>query len=578
MKKGHRMVPRLKGKLNLQYLIVAGCVFVVAYLALIPLGMLLFNSIRSAPPGEKGAFFTLKNYLEAYVDPEFFPLLKNSLIFGVGSCLLTFFMGTSLAWIHERTNTPFKKVFALMVLIPFIIPGILSAISWILLLSPKIGLINIFLMKLLHLEKSLFNIYSLPGMIWAESVHSYPLVFLMMAAAFRSMDMALEESSTMSGSGTFSTFRRITLPLMRPAFFSAMLIIFIRAIEAFEGPTLIGLPAGIEVFTSKIYLAIRQYPINFGLASSLAVTILFLSILGVFLYHQVTSKVQKFATVTGKGFRPRLIDLGRLKYLSCLFCIIFFFVTIALPIFILLWSSFVPFYEAPSLATLSKFSFKNYLYVFEFPTTLRAFRNSIFLMLSTATLTMLLTSVIAWIVVKSRVKGRGLLDVLTFVPIAIPGIVLGVSLIYVYLILPIPVYGTIWILLLAYITKYMPYGIRTTTSTIIQTSNELEEASAMSGASWSYTFRKITLPLLISGFAAGWIYIAMVSLRELSTSILLYGYGSEVLSIVIFDLWEAGQYPPLCALGVIMVILLILLAYVSNKVGAKIGIKRAFQT
>jgi iron(III) transport system permease protein len=553
-------------------------VFIVAYLAIIPLGMLLFNSIRSAPPGEPGAFYTIKNYLEAYLDPEFFPFLKNSFIFGLGNCLLTFFLGTSLAWLYERTNTPFKKIFAVMALVPFIIPGILSTIAWILLLSPKIGLINLVLMKLFHLEKSPLSIYSLGGMIWAEGIHLYPLVFLMMAASFRSMDMALEESSIMSGSGTLSTLYHITLPLMRPAFLSAMLIMFIRAIEAFEVPALVGLPAGIEVFTSKIYLAFHQYPSNFGLAGSLAVTILFFSTLGVFLYHRATGKAQKFATVTGKGFRPRLIDLGRLKYLTSGTCILFFLITIGLPIFILLWSSFVPFYEVPNLATLSKFSFKNNLFVFNFPTTLRAFRNSIFLMLATATLTMLLTSGIAWIAVKSRIKGRGLLDALTFIPIAIPGIVLGVSLMYVYLTLPIPIYGTIWILLLAYVTKYMPYGIRTTTATIIQIHTELEEASAMSGGSWGLTFRRITLPLLIPGFMAGWIYIAMVSLRELSTSILLYAYGSEVLSIVVFDLWEGGQYPTLCALGIIMVVLLILLAYVSNKVGARIGIKRAFQT
>ncbi len=209
------VLQRLRDKINFQFFILAGCMFIVAYLALIPLGMLLFNSIRSAPPGEKGAFFTINNYLEAYLDPDFFPLLKNSFIFGLGSCLLTFFLGTSLAWLYERTNTPFKKVFGVMALIPFIIPGILSTIAWILLLSPKIGLINLFLMKLLHLEKSPLSIYSLAGMIWTESIHLYPLVFLMMAAAFRSMDMALEESSTMSGSGTLSTLYRITLPLMQ---------------------------------------------------------------------------------------------------------------------------------------------------------------------------------------------------------------------------------------------------------------------------------------------------------------------------------------------------------------------------
>ena len=261
---------KLNDKINFRLIIIAGCVFIVAYLVLIPVAMLLFNSIRSAPPGEKGAFFTIKNYLEAYHDPEFFPLLKNSFIFAIGNCLLTFFLGTSLAWVYERTNTPFKKIFGVMAIIPFIVPGIFT-ISWILLLSPKIGLINLLLMKLLHLGKSPLNIYSLTGMIWAERIHLYPLVFLMMSASFRSMDMALEESSTMSGAGTFSTFCHVTLPLMRPAFFSAMLIMFIRAIEAFEVPALIGLPAGIEVFTSEIYLAIHEYPSNFGLAGALAV-------------------------------------------------------------------------------------------------------------------------------------------------------------------------------------------------------------------------------------------------------------------------------------------------------------------
>lgn len=461
-----------------------------------------------------------------------------------------------------------------MALVPFIIPGILSTVSWILLLSPQIGVFNVLLIKLFNLETPPFNIYSMYGMIWADAIHHYPLVFLMMAAAFRSMDMSLEESATMSGSGTFATIYHITLPLMRPAIISAMVIMFVRGIEAFEVPALVGLPARIEVFTSRIYTAIHRYPPDFGLASSLAVTLLFFSALGVYIYRWVTSKEQRFATVTGKGYRPRLIDLGKLKYGVSGICFFFFTLTMGFPIFILLWSSFTPFYQLPSLSAFSTLTFENYSYIFKFPTTLRALRNSIFLMLSTATFAMLLTSVIAWIAVKSKIKGKGVLDVLTFIPIAFPGIVLGVSLMYVYITFPIPIYGTIWILLLAYITKLMPYGIRTTTATIIQISAELEEASAISGGTWFTTFRRITLPLLIPGFMAGWIWIAMISLRELSTSILLYSHGSEVLSIVVFDLWEAGQYPQLCALGIIMIAILVILAVLANKVGAKIGIKR----
>ncbi|MCJ7772956.1 MAG: iron ABC transporter permease [Desulfobacterales bacterium] len=566
---------RINIKIDVQTIIMAGCVFIAAYLALIPLGMLLFKSFRSVPStGQETIYYTLKNYLDAYLDSGFLPLLRNSIIYGIGVCLTTFVLGTTMAWIYERTNTPLKRIFGIMALVPFIIPGILSTVSWMLLLSPKIGLINLWVVKLFGLENAPFNIYSLPGMIWAEGIHLYPLVFLMMSSAFRSMDMALEEAGTMSGSGNFSTFFRITLPVMRPAFFSAMLIMFIRAIEAFAVPALIGIPAGIEMFTSRIYMAFRSYPPNFGLASSLAVTLLIISVIGVYFYRRVTRNEKRFATVSGKGYRPRVIDLGSAKYVVSGLCVVFFIITVGLPLLILLWSSLVSFYKVPSFSDIPNFSFQNYIYLLKYPTTFRAFRNSIILMLSTATVTMLLTSVIAWIAVKSKMKGRGFLDVITFIPIAIPGIVLGVSLMYVYLTLPIPIYGTIWILFVAYTTKYMPYGIRTTTATIIQIHSELEEASALSGASWIYTFVKIIIPMLIPGFMAGWIYIAMVSLRELSTSILLYGHGSEVLSIVVMQLWSDGEYQTVCALGIVMILLLALLAVVSNMIGNKIGIKR----
>jgi len=565
---------KLKDFFTVKSLVMAGCVSIVVYLALVPLLILLFNSFRSAPIGAPDAHFTLSHYLEAYLDPEYYYLWKNTLLFALGRCLLTGFVGTTLAWIYERTNTPFKKAFAVMALIPFVIPGILSTVSWILLLSPKIGLINLFLIKLFHLEKAPITIYSLYGMVLADGFHHYPLVFLMMAAAFRSMDMALEESATMSGSGTLTTFYRVTLPLMRPAFLAAMVIQFIRGIEAFSAPALIGIPAGIEVFTSKIYLALHRFPPDLGLAGALAVTLLCVSTLGVYLYRRLTGDQERFATVSGKAFRPRVIDLGKLKYLVSIGCLLFFTVTIALPVFMIFWGSLVPFYEIPSLAALSTLSFKNYAFVLKYPLTAQAFRNSVFLMLIVPTITMIFTSIVAWIIVKSKVKGRGILDALAFIPIAFPGIVLGVALIYVYLTLPIPVYGTLWILIIAYVTKMMPMASRFTTATIIQIQDELEEASALSGATWFRTFFKIVMPLLVPGFMAGWIYVAMVALRELSTSILLYSSGTEVLSILIFDLWEGGQYSPLCALGIYMIIILVLLALVANKVGAKIGIKR----
>jgi iron(III) transport system permease protein len=559
-------------RFNSQTFILIGATLFVLYLAGVPLVMLLYGSIRSAPIGEPGATYTIQNYVKAYFDKEFYLLLLNSIYYGLGTCTLTFLIGTFLAWVSERTNTPLKKLFVVMSLIPFIIPGILSTISWILLLSPKIGLINLAIKDVLGLESAPFNVYSMWGMIWAESIHLYPLVFLLMSAAFRNMDTSLEEAALTAGSSTFTTFARVTLPLMRPAMFSVLLINFIRGIEAFEVPALIGVPAKISVFTTKIFLAIHQFPSDFGLAGAYAVTLLVISTTGVLIYGKITRKEERYSTVTGKGYRPRVIDLGAWKYLTLGISFLIFFLAVILPVFVLLWSSFIPYYGVPSRELMGKMTWANYQYILNYPLALTAFKNSFYLSVGSATVVMLLTSLIAWITVKTKMPGRGLLDTMTFIPIAMPGIVLGVSLIWVYLTLPIPIYGTIWVLLLAYITKFMPYGIRAASASMIQINKELEEASLTAGGTWFQTFRKVLLPLLMPGFTAGWIYISIIALRELSTSILLYSYNSTVLSIMAFDLWEGGQYTYVCALGVLMVLLLLVMAFTARKLGARVGI------
>ena len=559
-------------RFNVESLILVGAILLVLYLAGVPLVMLLYGSIRSAPIGEPGATYTFQNYVTAYVDKEFYQLLLNSVYFAIGVCSLTFLIGTFLAWVSERTNTPFKKLFIVMSLIPFIIPGILSTISWILLLSPKIGLINIVVKGALGLDSAPFNVYSMWGMIWAESIHLYPLVFLLMSASFRNMDTSLEEAALTAGSTTLQTFRKVTLPLMRPAMVSVLLINFIRGIEAFEVPALIGVPAKISVFTTKIFLAIHQFPSDFGLAGAYAVTLLTISTTGVLIYSKITRREERYATVTGKGYRPRVIDLGGWKWLTLGISFLIFFMAVILPVFVLLWSSFIPYYGVPSWELVGKMTWSNYTYILQYPLAATALKNSFYLSVGSATLVMLLTSVISWVTVKTKLPGRAFLDSMCFIPIAMPGIVLGVSLIWVYLTLPIPIYGTIWVLLLAYMTKYIPYGIRAASASMIQINKELEEASLTAGGTWLQTFRKIILPLLMPGFTAGWIYISIIALRELSTSILLYSYNSTVLSIMAFDLWEGGQYTYVCALGVLMVLLLISMAAVARKLGARIGI------
>jgi len=550
--------------------VLVGAVLLVAYFALTPLLMLLYSSFSDAPPGIWGNF-TLANFARAYLDPEFYPLFWNTLKFAFGSSLLSFLLGGFLAWICERTNTPLRGVITTLVIVLFIIPGILETVAWILLLSPQIGLINLILRRLTGMPELSLNIYSLGGMIWAESVNLYPLVFLLMSAAFRSQDVAMEEASLTCGAGNFTTLRRITLRLVTPAMISVLLITFIRTVESFEVPALIGVRAGIFVFTTKIYSALQRLRPHYGIAGAYSVFLLLISIIGVFLYYQMTKAAERFATITGKGYRPRRVDLGAWKYVTSSLCLLIMVVTALLPVANLLWSSLTPYMAVPSLEMLSLLSLKSYQELLQFPFAKKAFLNSMLLSFASATAVMLITSCVAWITVKSKLKGRFLIDNLAFLPIAIPGIVLGVSLLVLYLTVPIPIYGTLWILLIAYMTKYLPYGIRAAAASMIQISKELEEASMASGASWLQTFRKILLPLLMPGFIAGWIYIAVVSLRELSTSILLYTQQSIVVSILVFDLWESGLYSSVSALGVLMVLFLIAVTWAARRIGMRIG-------
>jgi len=554
-------------------LILGGVVLVVAYLAMTPLAMLIYGSLQSGfmvGPGE----FTLANYIEAYSDREFYSLFLNSFIYAIGVSIFTFLIGTILAWVCERTNTPGRKLFAVLAVAAYIIPGVLLTISWILLLSPRIGLLNNLLTTLFGLAESPLTIYSYWGMIWTASVHLYPLNFLIMSAAFRSMDSSLEEAAWAAGANNLTCLWQITLKVLRPALLSTILILFIRGIESFEVPALIGIPARIYVFTTKIYEAASGFPPALGLAGANASILLFISVLGVFLYQKMTAQKESFTTITGKGFRPRIIDLGRGKYLASAGCILFFMVTLFLPVLALLGTSFSRHMVALTPEAFKNFSLEEYRFVLSYPIITRAFRNSVILAAGSATVVMFLTSIIAWITVRTKIPGRWMLDALTFIPIAIPGVIMGVSMIFVYLTLPIPIYGTLWILLVAYVTLYLPYGIRVASATMVQIHKELEEASTASGASWAQTFFRIVLPLLLPGFLSGWIYVAIISLRELSASIFLVGQGTEVLSTVVFSLWDGGSISSVAALGVLMTFFLIVLALIVQRWQRRLGILR----
>lgn len=556
-----------------QLLIIGVIVALVSYLAIVPILFLTVGSFMTPSVAGEPGHFTLNNYIKAYTDPRTLSLFRTSVLYAAGSSLVAFTFGTILAWMTERTNTPMRSLFYALSIVPLIIPGILFTISWIFLLSPEIGIINTTAKAFLSLKESPLNIYSLGGMIWVEGLHISSMAFLLMVAAFRSMDPALEESAQMSGASMWQTAYHVTLKLSWPAILGVILITFVRAIESFEVPALLGLPVRIEVFTSRIFRALRQYPVDYGLAGAYSITLLLLTVGGIYLISRINAQQYRYSTITGKSFRPRTIDLGPYKYVTMGLAMIYFGIVIVLPFSILLWSSLQPFYSVPSLEALSRVTLENYTYIINYPTAVRSVWNSFLLSVGSATAIMFLTAVVAWMVVKTKAPGRMLLDNIATLPIIMPGIVLGVSVMFVYLFLPVPIYGTIWILLVAYITRYLPYGMRYNSAAIIQIHKELEESAQMSGASWWQTFVKVVLPLLKPGLLGGWIYIVVVSIRELSSSILLYSKGSEVISIVIWELWENGMYTPLSALGVMFIVGLVVLVLVAHQLGGKFGLK-----
>jgi iron(III) transport system permease protein len=545
---------------------------VLIYLAVLPLFMLLLGSFQvEVAPRE--FIISLKNYQTAYASEHTYSTFMNSLIFAGGASLLTFALATILAWLVERTNTPLRIVFIPLAVVPLILPGVLEAIAWIFLLSPKFGYVNVALMNLFGLEKAPFNVFSLPGMIWVHSVGQVPLAFLMMVAGFKSMDPSLEESAMMSGANTWQTLSRVTLRLLVPTSASVLLILFVRTLESFETPALIGIPARLYVYTSEIYLAFNEYPPDYGRGAALAVGLLILSAFGVWLYRRSTREGKRFQTVTGKAFRPRQFDLGPWRWAGLAFLLIYFVGVVLLPFLVMLWASFLPFFAAPTWKSLELLGFENYRYLLTFRPFWDAMQNSIVLALLSASAGMLLTSIIAWVVYKSRLPASGLLDFLAFVPITVPGIVLGMALILLYVAFPLPIYGTIWVLLIAYVTRYIPYGMRSASGSILQIHSELEEAAGASGASWWQTFWRVTLPLLRPGFVAGWIYIFIVSFREFSTSVLLATGESRVLSILLFTMFEQGQVTVVAAIGILMILTLLAIVALFYKVSGRVGIQ-----
>jgi len=555
-----------------KWLVIGAAVALAAWLSLVPLAFLLWQSFMTPETATTPAQLTLDNYRTAFWSVETLRVFGNSVEFAAGSAGLAFVVGAFFAWVNERTDTPFKSAFFALSLVPLIIPAILFTVSWILLASPKIGIINIAVQELFATNVVVANVYSMGGMIFVDGLHQSPLAFLLMTAAFRSMDPSLEESAMMCGATVSQIAWRITLKLVWPAVAAVFLILFLRAIESFEVPALLGLPVGIEVYTSSIYQAVQAYPSDIGLASSYAAGLLVIASLCVYAQSRTTATVEQFSTVTGKGFRPRVMRIGPWRHLAAATFVAYLAVVVALPFLVLLWCSLQRFYVAPSVAALKNVTFDAYRTVFGNPVFASAVWNSLVLSVASATIVALTTAVLCWIVARTKLPGRWFLDNLATLPLMFPGLVLGLAIMVCYLNLSVGIYGTLWIMLIAYVTRFMPYGMRYNTTSMLAVHKELEESATMSGATWGMMFWRIVLPLLKPGLIAGWIYVVIVSTRELSSSILLYSPGSEVLSIMIWEYWQNGQYVELSALGVMLIASLLCLVLLERLATRRFGI------
>jgi len=540
-------------------LAVAALILLLSLLSLYPLSMLFYGSLHTTPPGIEG-HFDLTGYRQVFTWPTAM-LFANTVGISLIKTVISLLLAVLFGWIIARTNTPARGTLEVLITLPFFVPPILTAMAWGMLGNPQVGVVNLAWRWLTGSADPLVNIYSYGGVIWHMLQYSTPFLFLFIVEAFRSMDPALEEASRMCGASQWRTFLRVTLALMMPAVVTAFLLSFIRGLENFESPLFFGTPARIEVITTAIYNSINHQSIpNYQFASALSFAIMAMMFLLV-VWQWRLLRGRSFQTVTGKGFAPRLIDLGRWKWLTFALCATFFVISVVLPIGQLLLGSFFQFFGFYQWDMLT---LEHYRSVLSNTEVWRAFGNTFLLGLLGASSTMVLGAIVAYVSTRTRWGGRQVIDVLAWLPWMMPGMVLAVGFLWGFAFLPssVSIYGTIWALLIAYVALGTPIAVRVMSSAYRQLSFDLEECSRVHGANWWQTLWRILIALAWPSFAVGWVLTFFGIMRELSASVLLYSVGSEVLSVVLLRMWENGQAEAVSVIGLMMMLLVFLFRWV----------------
>ena len=538
----------------------------VSFLVLAPLLALILGSFSLArlPMDFSLSNMGLKNYSKVYLDPFLYELIGNTVIYVGGSVVIGISLAATLAWLTERTDMPGKILVYAGVPMTLAVPGMLQAMAWVLLLSPRIGMMNRWWMDFFGSTQPPINIYSLGGMIFVEGLRLVPTAFLMLVPLLRSMDPSLEEAAATSGIKPTAIIRKITLRLLAPAVFAVMVYQAMTALEIFEVPGILGLPSRIYVFSTKIYAIIRSATLIpvYGQANALAMTYLLVAVVATYFYSRMISRTERFTVITGKGYRPHPIELGSWKIPALSIVSVYLFLAVVVPFIVFLYVSFLPFLQIPSVSALSSLTLKNYRLLVTYSEVGSALKNTIIMVAVTATVTTFLSFFISMVVIRSRFRGRRLLDQLAFLPHAIPGIVTGLAFVWVFIKLDfvLPVYGTIWAMVIGFTTSFIAYGTRAMNAALLQIHKELEEAAHVSGLVAWRTTRRILFPLMLPTFAGVWIWVVLHAVRVAGMPLMLYeGSKNQVLAVLIWNMWDEGYIPAVAAIGTLLMISLLFL-------------------
>lgn len=573
---GHRAIDgppaasRLRSILTQENVATTVVSLVVAAVVILPLIVLVVSSFQVLDASGFDTTWGLDNFRKLFTDRIIPKAFVNTLIISTGSTVLATVLGVALAWINARTNCPGREALEPFNLIPFFLSPFVGAIAWHNLAAPKTGLLNALARSIGLTDSYLLNINNLWGVVWVTGIFFTPLVYLFVVGSLRRMDPSLEDGARTTGASLLRTTLTITLPLVAPAILSGAVIVFVTSAGEFGVPFKLSAPYGWETLTTQIFSKAVGDDANHYLGAAMSLALASMTILLIWV-QQFYIAPRSFTTVTGKGFRPNVLDLGPWKWAALALNVGFILVAVVLPIICLVIVSLHPVWQGHIIpADMSLRNYEKTLFFWR-PDAIKAatngIANSVFLAFLGACIGMALSIVVSFMIHRTKGFGSRLLDFLCVVPIGFPSIVLAMGVLVTYI--KTPIYATLWILLLAYITRYFPYGQRNISSIMLAISEELDQSSRMAGASWFTTLRRITIPLLKPGIFAGWVLLFIIYLRELPISIMLYTAGTETLSVGVYYLANFENEPLTCALSMAQTGLLLLCIYVFRRVAGR---------